>query len=247
MLNSRSSSNRGVLKERKHHVHEQKAGKNDEGHHGIPQQTLSPNTGTNEYKRQRNGEWCIVNECDNVIGLFSSENKDDIDHAWNAGELSRPDDHGYRTRRNGERCMGNGELNRTNLLTGAKSNSHHRCTFQLCSDDHFETYPNYGENNWRNDEWCKKNDLENITRERSPSTPSDVSHKEKMGKEQSVEQSTKNTAPHSIQQVAGILVSREKPLNQNASRQIKSLPSRQLPKQQARQTKSFPLQFGDKA
>lgn len=67
-----------------------------------------------------------------------------------------------------------------------------------------------------------------------------------MGKEQSVEQSTKNTAPHSIQQVAGILVSREKPLCQNASRQIKSLPSRQLPKQQARQTKSFPLQFADK-
>ena len=56
----------------------------------------------------------------------------------------------------------------------------------------------------------------------------------------------KNTAPHSIQQVAGILVSREKPLYQNASRQIKSLPSRQLPKQQARQTKSFPLQFADK-
>lgn len=105
---------------------------------------------------------------------------------------------------------------------------------------------NYGENNWGNDEWCKKNDLENITRERSPTTPSDVSHKEKMCKEQSVEQSTKNTAPHSIQQVAGILVSREKPLYQNASRQIKSLPSRQLPKQQARQTKSFPLQFADK-
>lgn len=250
MRNSRSSSNRGVLKERKHDVHEQKASKNDEGHHGIPQQTPSPNTGTirtkNEYKRQRNGEWYIVNECDNVIGSFSSENKDDFDHACNAGELARPDDHGNRTRRNGECCMGNGELNRTNLLTEAKSNSHHGCTFQLCSDDHFETYHNYGENKWGNDEWCKKNDLENITRERSLTTPSDVSHKEKMGKEQSVEQSTKNTAPHSIQQVAGILVSREKPLNQNASRQIKSLPSRQLPKQQARQTKSFPLQFADK-
>ena len=251
MRHSRNSSNRGVLKERIHHVHEQKASKSDEGHHGIPQQTLSPNTGTirtkNEYKKQRNDEWCIVNECDNVIGSFSSENKDDmIDHAWNAGELSRPDDHGYRTRRNGGCCMGNGELNRTNISTDAKTNSHHGCTFQLCSDDHFETYHNYGENNWGNDEWCKKYDLENIARERSPTTPSDVSHKEKIGKEKSVEQSTKNTAPHSIQQVAGILVSREKPLYQNASRQIKSLPSRQLPQQQARQTKPFPLQFVDK-
>ena len=218
--NFQSSSNSVVLKETEQPTDRQMASEDAECQNGISEQ--ASRTGTirvkDEYRRQRNGEWCTGHENKgNNNGLFNFDRRGDmVDHGLNPHELSHSENHSYRTQRNGsECCMKNGGLNSTTLL------SDHGCGYQIRCDHYGETYHN-GESKRGRGGKCMKNTV-------------------KSGNKNPVEQSAKNVSPSSIQPAARILVLREEVMYHNASTRIKSLPSQQSSKQQVRETKSFPL------
>ena len=217
--NLQSSSNSVVLKETEQPTDRQMASEDAECQNGISEQ--ASRTGTirvkDEYRRQRNGEWCTGNEYKgNKNGPFNFDRRGDmVDHGLNPQELPYSENHCHNTQRNGsECCMKNGGLNSTTL------SSDHGCAYQIRCDYYAQTYHN-GERK-RRGEKCMKNTV-------------------KSGNKNPVEQSAKNLSPSSIQPAARILVLREEVMYHNASTRIKSLPSQQSSKQQVRETKSFPL------
>lgn len=218
--NFQRSSNPGVLKDTEQPTDRQMASEDVECQNGISEQASRKGTirVKDEYRRQRNGEWCMGNDYkSNKNGPFNSERRGDmVDHGLNPHELSHSENHCYRTQRNGSECyVKNGRLNSTTL------SSDHGCANQIRCDHYEETYHN-GESNKGRGEKCMKNTV-------------------KSGNKNPVEQSAKNLSPSSIQPAARILVLREEVRYHNASTRIKSLPSQQSSKQQVRETKSFPL------
>ena len=218
--NLQSSSNSVVLKETEQPTDRQMASEDAECQNGISEQ--ASRTGTirvkDEYRRQRNGEWCTGNEYKgNKNGPFNFDRRGDmVDHGLNPQELPYSENHCPNTQRNGsECCMKNGRLNSTTL------SSDHGCAYQIRCDHYEETYHN-GESKRGRGEKCMKNTV-------------------KSGNKNPVEQSAKNLSPSSIQPAARILVLREEVMYHNASTRIQSLPSQQSSKQQVRETKSFPL------
>ena len=218
--NFQSSSNPGVRKETEQPTDRQMASEDAECQNGISEQ--ASRTGTirvkDEYRRQRNGEWCTGNEYkSNKNRPFNSEGSGDmVDHGLNPHELSHSENHCYGTQRNDSECyMKNGGLNSTTL------SSDHGCAYQIQCNNYEETYHN-GKRKRGRGEQCMKNTV-------------------KSGNKNPVEQSAKNLSPSSIQPAARILVLREEVMYHNASTRIKSLPSQQSSKQQVRETKSFPL------
>ena len=218
--NFQSSSNPGVRKETEQPTDRQMASEDAECQNGISEQ--ASRTGTirvkDEYRRQRNGEWCTGNEYkSNKNRPFNSEGSGDmVDHGLNPHELSHSENHCYGTQRNDSECyMKNGGLNSTTL------SSDHGCAYQIPCDYYEQTYHN-GESKRGRGGKCMKNTV-------------------KSGNKNPVEQSAKNVSPSSIQPAARILVLREEVMYHNASTRIKSLPSQQSSKQQVRETKSFPL------
>ena len=178
---------------------------NAECHHGM-----AHNYGTDKYRRQRNGEWYVGNECDIVSGPTNSES------GHNMVELFHFESHVYKTRRYHEWCMGNEDI-----LMDTERKFNHRYTQKLHSTHHKEAYQN-GKSNRQNSDWYMKKDLKNISEKCSPTIPS-VSLVVSSDQTLSEDQSPNKKA-------AGTLV-----LYQTAPRRMKSLPQSQQPPNQPKE------------
>ena len=177
---------------------------------------MAHNYGTDEYRRQRNGEWYVGNECNIVSGPSNSESGDDM------VELFHFESHVYKTRRYHEWCMGNEDI-----LMDTERKFNHRYTQKLHSTHHKEAYQN-GKSNRQNSDWYMKKDLKNISDKCSPTIPSAqlvVLNDQIPSEKQS---------PPTFQQAAGTLV-----LNQTAPRRMKSLQSQQPPNQPKEEPKQL--------
>ena len=187
---------------------------NAECHHGM-----AHNYGTDEYRRQRNGEWYVGNECNIVSGPSNSESGDDM------VELFHFESHVYKTRRYHEWYMGNEDI-----LMDTERKFNHRYTQKLHSTHHKEAYQN-GKSNRQNSDWYMKKDLKNISEKCSPTIPS-VSLVVLSDQTLSEDQSPNK-------QVAGTLV-----LYQTAPRRMKSLQSQQPPNQPKEEPNSWQKKQG---